>query len=429
MVGGVGDHRVARPQQRAQRADVRLVAGREDDRVLGAHPLGELALEVEVQVDRAVEQPRAGEAGAVALERVARALDHPRVAGQPEVVVGAEHDALGALHLDDRRGGRLEPAEVGQQVGLAGGAELLGALVPADLREDVGGGRHIGSGSVSLEVRPVRGRRDMREFIDLPYRLHSTSPVWVPPLRLERRIFLSRRQNPFFTHGDAQLFLAERDGRVVGRISAHYDQAFNDFHGNRWGMFGFLELEDDPEVLPALLEAAERWLRGKGRDHMVGPMDFTMNDESGVLIEGFEREPMIKQPWHPPYYAQRLRGGRAWPRRSTCSCGSCTSPTARRCCRSSSSSPRRSSRATASASARCRGARCARTWTASPTSTTRPGARTGASRPTARPTSTPTRRRCSSSSTRTGSWSPRPPRARPWRWRSRCRTSTRCCAR
>jgi len=158
---------------------------------------------------------------------------------------------------------------------------------------------------VSLEVRPVRGRRDLREFVELPYRLHSTSPVWVPPLRLERRLFLSRRMNAFFTHGDAQLFLAARGGRVVGRISAHYDQTFNDFHGNRWGMFGFLDAEDDPEVLPALLEAAERWLRGKGRDRMVGPMDFTMNDESGVLIEGFEREPLIKQPWHPPYY-QRL---------------------------------------------------------------------------------------------------------------------------
>jgi GNAT superfamily N-acetyltransferase len=158
---------------------------------------------------------------------------------------------------------------------------------------------------VSLEVRPVRGRRDLREFVELPYRLHSTSPVWVPPLRLERRLFLSRRMNAFFTHGDAQLFLAFRGGRVVGRISAQYDQAFNDFHANRWGMFGFLEAEDDPEVLPALLEAAERWLRGKGRDRMVGPMDFTMNDESGVLIEGFEREPLIKQPWHPPYY-QRL---------------------------------------------------------------------------------------------------------------------------
>src|ERR687895_690894 len=158
---------------------------------------------------------------------------------------------------------------------------------------------------MSLEVRPVRGRRDLREFVDLPFRLHSTSPLWVPPLRLERRILLSRRFNPFFTHGDAQLFVAVRDGRKVGRVSAQYDRSFNDHHGNRWGMFGFIEFEDDPDVLPPLLDAAATWLRGKGRDHMVGPMDFTMNDESGVLIEGFEREPMVKQPWHPPYYAQR----------------------------------------------------------------------------------------------------------------------------
>ena len=158
---------------------------------------------------------------------------------------------------------------------------------------------------MSLDVRPVRGQRDLRKFVDLPYRLHSNSPVWVPPLRLERRLFLSRRLNAFFKHGDAQLFLAERDGAVVGRITAHYDDAFNAYHGNRWGMFGFLEMTDDPELLPALLAAAEAWLRSHGRDRMVGPMDFTMNDESGVLIEGFEREPMIKQPWHPPYYAAR----------------------------------------------------------------------------------------------------------------------------
>src|ERR687895_181113 len=110
---------------------------------------------------------------------------------------------------------------------------------------------------MSLVVRPVEGRRDVREFIELPFRLHSTSPVWVTPLRLERRMFLSHRFNAFFKHGEAQLFLAERDGRTVGRISAHHDQAFNAYHGNRWGMFGFLELEDDPEVLPALLEAVE----------------------------------------------------------------------------------------------------------------------------------------------------------------------------
>ena len=110
---------------------------------------------------------------------------------------------------------------------------------------------------MSVDVQPVASRRDLKEFIELPYRLHSTSGVWVPPLRLERRLFLSRRFNAYFTHGDAQLFLARRDGRVVGRISAQYDDNFNAHHGNRWGMFGFLELEDDPEILPPLLDAAE----------------------------------------------------------------------------------------------------------------------------------------------------------------------------
>jgi hypothetical protein len=158
---------------------------------------------------------------------------------------------------------------------------------------------------VSVIVRPVSGWRDRREFVELPYRLHSTSEVWVPPLRLERHIFLMRSQNAYFTHGDAQLFLAWRDGRVVGRISAQYDDNFNAFHDNRWGMFGFLEFEDEPDIVAPMLEAAESWLRAKGRDHMIGPMDFGMNDESGVQIEGFERMPFIKQPWHPPYYATR----------------------------------------------------------------------------------------------------------------------------
>jgi hypothetical protein len=155
---------------------------------------------------------------------------------------------------------------------------------------------------VSVEASPVLTRRDRREFVELPYRLHSTSAQWIPPLRLERRLYLRPRFNVFFREGEAQLFLARRDGRVVGRISAHVDRALNDYHDNRWGLFGFLELEDDPEVAEALFAAAEGWLRERGRDRMVGPMDFRMNDECGVLIDGFDREPMIRQNWHPPYY-------------------------------------------------------------------------------------------------------------------------------
>ena len=158
---------------------------------------------------------------------------------------------------------------------------------------------------MSVEVRPLRSRADRRDFVELPFRLHATGSQWIPPLRIERRLFLSRRTGGFFKHGEAELFLARRHGRVVGRISAQIDHNFNAFHDNAWGMFGFLEVEEDPEALRALLDTAAGWLRDRGRDHMIGPMDFTMNDESGVMIEGFEREPMIKQPWHPPYYQQR----------------------------------------------------------------------------------------------------------------------------
>ncbi|MGN6587636.1 MAG: hypothetical protein ACTHKT_09230 [Solirubrobacterales bacterium] len=156
----------------------------------------------------------------------------------------------------------------------------------------------------SVEIRTVRGARSLKRFVDLPYRLHARTP-WVPPLKLERMAFLSRKLNPYFKHGEAEYFLAWRDGCVVGRISAQIDHAFNEFHQSRWGMFGFLELEDDLEILKALLAAAEGWLRERGCDRMVGPMDFSMNEESGVLIEGHELEPLIRQPWQPPYY-QRL---------------------------------------------------------------------------------------------------------------------------
>jgi hypothetical protein len=157
-----------------------------------------------------------------------------------------------------------------------------------------------------VEVREVSGRRDLTRFIDLPFRLHANHPQWVPPLKIERRMFLSRRRNAFFSHGEAEYLLAFRDSEVTGRITAHIDHAYNDFHGERWGWFGFLEFEDDPHTAPALLSAAAGWLAKRGCERIVGPADFTMNDESGVLVEGFELRPMLRQPWQPPYYRARL---------------------------------------------------------------------------------------------------------------------------
>jgi GNAT superfamily N-acetyltransferase len=157
---------------------------------------------------------------------------------------------------------------------------------------------------MATEVSVVKGFSDLREFVALPFRLHAGTP-WVPPLKLERYQFLTRRLNPFFTHGSAEYFLARRGGRVVGRITAQVDDDYNRYHGAHWGMFGFLEFEDDQEVLDALLAAAEAWCRERGCERMVGPMSFALNDEAGILFEGFEHEPLIREPWNPPYYVAR----------------------------------------------------------------------------------------------------------------------------
>jgi GNAT superfamily N-acetyltransferase len=145
-------------------------------------------------------------------------------------------------------------------------------------------------------------------FIKLPWRLYRNERNWVPPLISERKKFLDRDDNPFFEHAEAEYFLAWRDGEPVGRICAHVDRNLNEYQDNEWGLFGFFEAEDDPEVARGLLEAADDWLRAHGRDRMVGPMDFTTNDECGLLVEGHERRPLILQGWHHPYYRPLLEG-------------------------------------------------------------------------------------------------------------------------
>src|SRR5215212_10912397 len=162
--------------------------------------------------------------------------------------------------------------------------------------------------AAGVEIRPVRSKHELDTFIKLPFRLYEDEPNWVAPLIFERKQFLDRSKNPFFEHADAEYFLAYRDGRAVGRITAQVDFNLHKFQGNKWGQFGFFECEDDPEAAGALLDAARGWLEERGYDRMVGPFDNTMNDEAGVLIEGFELKPMIKQPWQHPYYQDLLEG-------------------------------------------------------------------------------------------------------------------------
>ena len=155
-----------------------------------------------------------------------------------------------------------------------------------------------------VTVRPVEGRRDLKAFIEVPYTLRRNDPQWVPPLRFERRQFLDRDKNPYFQHAEVALLLAERDGRPVGRISAQVDERWDEYQGGTDGLFGFFECENDHGTASALFDAASAWLGERGRTRLLGPMDFTTNDECGLLIEGYEEPSMILEPWHPPYYRE-----------------------------------------------------------------------------------------------------------------------------
>jgi len=162
---------------------------------------------------------------------------------------------------------------------------------------------------VSVEIRHVATRRDLNTFVHLPWAIYRNHPLWVPPLKFDVRNRLDRAKNPFFEHAEAEYFLAFRDGDPVGRITAHYDQNFNRFQHNEWGMFGWFEARDDPLVAGALLDAAEEWLRDRKRDRMVGPLSFSTNDQdAGLLVDGFDREPLILNQWTQPYYPALLEG-------------------------------------------------------------------------------------------------------------------------
>ena len=153
-----------------------------------------------------------------------------------------------------------------------------------------------------LRVRAAREQRDLKRFIDLPYRLHARDPLWVPPLRRDVAALLSRTKNPFFEHAEAEYFVADRGSEVVGRIAAISNRLHNETHGDRVGFFGFFESVDDQEVADALFETAAAWCRERSHDVLRGPTSFSVNDECGLLVQGFETPPALMMPYNPAYY-------------------------------------------------------------------------------------------------------------------------------
>ena len=157
-------------------------------------------------------------------------------------------------------------------------------------------------------LRPVESRAEREAFIRLPWAIYRDDPAWVPPLLMERRDHLNPAKNPFFAKAEARFWLALRDGRPVGRISAQVDRAHLELHHDATGHFGMLEAEDDVEVFRALLTAAEDWLRGQGLTRIAGPFNLSINEETGLLIDGFEHPPSLMMGHARPYYAAQLEG-------------------------------------------------------------------------------------------------------------------------
>jgi hypothetical protein len=156
--------------------------------------------------------------------------------------------------------------------------------------------------SLPVVVRPVESARDLKKFIDLPYRLHRGDPQWVPQLRMDMNTLLSRTKNPFFQHSDAQYYLAERNGEVVGRIAAIHNRQHNNYYKDSVGFFGFFETVNDQVVVNGLFDAAATWLRERRLTVMRGPASFSTNDECGLLVEGFDTPPTLLNPHNPAYY-------------------------------------------------------------------------------------------------------------------------------
>jgi hypothetical protein len=156
-----------------------------------------------------------------------------------------------------------------------------------------------------LRVVPVEGRQGLRQFIRLPWSIYADDPAWVPPLLMERRQHLSSR-NPFFEHAKCKFWLAYRGATAVGRISAQVDQLHLQRYEDSTGFFGLLEAEDEAETFRALMNTAETWLSAQGMRRVLGPFNLSINQECGLLVEGFDTPPAVMMGHARPYYSARV---------------------------------------------------------------------------------------------------------------------------
>jgi len=161
---------------------------------------------------------------------------------------------------------------------------------------------------MSVEIKQHQPGKDIEDFIEVAFDVYRDDPAWVPPLHMEITDRLTPEKNPFFEHAEVALFTAWKDGRVVGRISAQIDHEHLRIHQDNVGFFGFFDTVDDQEVASALIAAAEAWLAERGMTVMRGPFSLSINEETGMLVEGFDSPPTIMSPHHRSYQQTLAEG-------------------------------------------------------------------------------------------------------------------------
>lgn len=156
--------------------------------------------------------------------------------------------------------------------------------------------------SHDIEVIRVEKAKDLNRFIRLPWEIYKNDPNWVPPLIKDVKFKLDRARHPFFDHAKMELFMAIQGKHVVGRIAVILDERHNEFHQEHTGFFGMFECIENDDVAQALFSTAESWCREEGMDRIRGPVNLSMNDECGFLLEGFDSSPVIMMTYNPKYY-------------------------------------------------------------------------------------------------------------------------------
>ncbi len=155
-----------------------------------------------------------------------------------------------------------------------------------------------------VTVRPVETRAEQKRFLRLPWRIYADDPCWVPPLLMAQQELVNFRPHPFYEKSQCRSFLATRDGRDVGRITAIVNAGHIERYGEQRGFFGFFECDDDSEAARGLFAAARDWLRARGMTCVRGPTNPSLNYECGLLIEGFDTAPFFMMTHNLPYYAR-----------------------------------------------------------------------------------------------------------------------------